>query len=50
LTHALKVRPERVGGEVLLPQTWSKEVDRKGEVGIDALEHIDEIDIRIDAL
>ena len=37
-------------GEVLFPQARREKVDLQGGMGIDALEHIDQIDIGIDAL
>jgi hypothetical protein len=35
---------------VLLPQAGREKVDLKGGMGIDALQHIDEVNIRIDLL
>jgi hypothetical protein len=37
-------------GEVLFPQPGREELNLQGRMGIDALEHIDEVDIGIDAL
>jgi hypothetical protein len=50
LTEAIEVRAERVLGEVLLPQVGGQKMDVEGGMGIDALEHADEIAIGIDAL
>ena len=47
---AIEVGAQRVIGEVLFPQTGCEEVDLKRGMGIDALEHIDQIDVGIDAL
>jgi hypothetical protein len=35
---------------VLLPQAGREKVDLKGGMGVDALQHIDEVNIRIDSL
>ena len=37
-------------GEVLLPQAGREELDLKRGMGIDALQHIDQVDVGIDAL
>ena len=50
LTDAIEVGAQRVVCEVLLPQAGREELDFQGGMGIDALEHIDQIDVGIDAL
>ena|SRR5438094_5807878 len=50
LTEPIKIRTERISGEVLLPETGREELDLKGGMGIDALQHIDEVDIGINSL
>ena len=50
LTATIEIRAERLRGEVLFPQAWREELNLQGRMGIDALEHIDEVDIGIDAL
>ncbi len=50
LTDAIEIRPQGLRGEVLFPQAGREELHLKGGMGIDALEHIHQIDIGIDAL
>ena len=47
---ALEIRAQRLRGEVLFPQARREELDLQGRVGIDALEHMHQIDLRIDAV
>ena len=46
----IEVGAQRVIGEVLFPQTGCEEVDLKRGMGIDALQHIDQIARGIDTL
>jgi hypothetical protein len=50
LKGAIEVGAQRVVGEVLLPQARREELDLKGGMGIDALQHIHQIDVGIDAV
>src|SRR6266511_6433804 len=50
LTEPIKIRTERISGEVLLPETGREELDLKGGMRINALKHIDEVDIGINPL
>ena len=50
MTDAIKIRAQGLLREVLFPQAGREEVDLKGGMGIDTLEHIHQIDIGIDAL
>jgi hypothetical protein len=50
LTAAVEIRTERMISEVLFPQAVDEQVHLKGAMSIDALEHIDQVDIRIDAV
>ena len=50
LTAAVEIRTKRMISEVLFPQTRREQMDLKGAMSIDALEHIDQVDIRIDAV
>jgi hypothetical protein len=50
LTDAIEVRAQWVSGEVLFPQAGREELDFQSGMGIDPLQHIDQIDVRIDAL
>jgi len=50
LTEPIEIGAQGSVREVLLPQPGCEEMDVKGGMGIDALEHIDEVDIGIDAL
>jgi hypothetical protein len=47
LTEAVEIRAEGVSREMLLPQARGEEVHFKGGMGIDALEHINQVNIRI---
>ena len=50
LAQPSKIRAERRVSEVLLPQPGREEVDLEGGMGIDPLQHIHAIDIRVDPL
>ena len=50
LTAAVEIRTKRMISEVLFPQAVDEQVHLKGAMSIDALEHIDQVDIRIDAV
>jgi hypothetical protein len=50
LTDAIQIGTQGLVSEVALPQAGRKEVDLLGGMGIDALEHIDQIDVGIDPL
>jgi len=50
LTKAIEVRAKGMSGEVLFPEPRREEMDLKGGMDIDALEHIDEVDIGINPL
>jgi hypothetical protein len=50
LTESVEIRAQGILREVLFPQPRREEMDVKGGMGIDALEHIDEIDVGINAL
>jgi putative transposase len=39
-----------MSGEVRLPQAGGEQVDLEGRMGIDALQHVHQIDIRVEAL
>jgi hypothetical protein len=45
LTEAIEIGPKRMSGEVLLPQAGCKEVDLDGRMGINALQHVHQVDI-----
>jgi hypothetical protein len=48
LTEAIEVRAKWVVREVPLPEAWGEQVDLGGGMGIDAFQHVHEVDIRID--
>ena len=50
LTEAIEVRTEGILSEVLFPQAGREEMDVEGGMGIDPLEHIDEVDVRLHTL
>ena len=41
-------RAQRVGREVLLPQSRGQQMDLGGRVAVDALQHIDEVVVGVD--
>jgi hypothetical protein len=45
LTAAIEIRAQRVLREVLFPEAGGQEMDVEGRMGIDALEHIGEVDV-----
>jgi hypothetical protein len=50
LTDTVEIGAQGIVREELFPQAGGEELDLKGGMGIDALQHIHKIDIRIDAL
>src|SRR5262249_9095344 len=50
LMKAIKIRTERIVREVLFPQPRREQMDVEGGMSINALEHIDEVDIGIHPL
>ena len=50
LTEAVEIGTQRVGGKVLFPQAWREEMDVEGRMGIEPLQHIDEVDVGINPL
>lgn len=48
--QAIKLGPEGMGSEVVLPQAWREEMDVKGGMGVHALDYLDEGIVEIDAL
>ena len=45
MTKAIEIGTKRSGCEVLFPQAGGEEIDVESGVGIDALEHVYEVDI-----
>ncbi len=50
LTEPIEISTERFVREVLLPEPRREEMNLTGGMGIDALEHIDEVDVGVNAL
>jgi hypothetical protein len=50
VTEAVAIRTQGILCEVLFPEAQGQEMDVEGGMGIEALEHIDELDGRIHAL
>jgi hypothetical protein len=46
----VEVGAQRVGHEVLFPQTGREQMDLEGVMGIDPLQDIDEVDVRVNSL
>jgi hypothetical protein len=49
-TEPIKIRTQRMVGEVPLPQARRKQMHLKGRMDVNPLQHIHEVDIGIDAL
>ena len=50
LAEAVAIRTQGILCELLFPEARGQERDVEGAMGIEALEHIDELDVRIHAL